>query len=455
MFYRRFTFLVIIRVILLVANIVTLALIFGDGRLFFNQIILFSVFVFQVIELIRFVNHTNRDLARLFLAVRHSDFSVTFKEPGLGRSFKALQDSMIEVVQAFKDVKIEKEAQFHFLQALVNQVQVGIISIEANHSITIINALAESLAGIKGVRNWKLIHQLNPAFAKQIEEIGDNGRKLIEFTTGSDKRILAVDVKTLSILDKPHKLITFQDINSEIEQKEIEAWNKLIRILTHEIMNSVTPVSSLTETMQSMLQDKQGHALAAKDVSDETITDLIFSIQTIHRRSEGLLNFVEDYRKVTKVPKPEIELTSVNDLLHRVQKLMTEELQRHQISLNVFVKNRIEVELDPKLIEQVLINLVTNAMHALDGKSNGRIEMLAFELGDKVMIDVKDNGRGIPEKEIQQIFIPFFSTKKTGSGIGLSLSKQIMRLHDGSIRVNSKVGGGTTFTLAFPKHPVG
>jgi PAS domain-containing protein len=210
-------------------NILVLALIFGDTRLFFNQIILLVVLIIQVAELVRFVNHTNRELARLILAIRHSDFSITFREPPLGRSFKELQHSMIEIIQAYKDVKIEKEAQYHFLQMMVQQLQFGIISIEDENSITLINPMAEELAGIPGAKNWKLIRQLNPDFAKRIDELGDNARSLIQFSVHGESKTFAVDIRTPTILDKPHKLITFQDINSEIEQKEIEAWHKLIR----------------------------------------------------------------------------------------------------------------------------------------------------------------------------------------------------------------------------------
>ncbi len=244
MFYKKFTFLIVVRIILLLLNVIVLSIIFGDTRLFFNQIILFVILIIQIGELIRFVNHTNRELARLFLAIRHSDFSITFREPPLGQSFKALQHSMIEIIQAYKDVKIEKEAQYHFLQILVRQLQFGIISLENESTITIINPMAEQLAGIPGAKNWKLVRQLNPEFAERIDELGDNARSLMSFTVNGEKKTFAVDIRTPIILDKPYKLITFQDINSEIEQKEIEAWHKLIRILTHEIMNS-SPASMI------------------------------------------------------------------------------------------------------------------------------------------------------------------------------------------------------------------
>jgi len=452
MFYKKFTFLAVLRISLIVLNVLVLSFIFGDARLFFNQIILFVVLAIQIAELVRFVNHTNRELARLFLAIRHSDFSITFREPPLGKSFKSLQHSMMEIIQAYKDVKIEKEAQYHFLQTLVRQLQFGIISLE-NESITIINPMAEQLAGIPGAKSWKLVRQLNPEFASRIEALGDNARNLMPFTINGEKKVFAVDIRTPIILDKPCKLITFQDINSEIEQKEIEAWHKLIRILTHEIMNSVTPIASLTETMQTVLEDREGNQKQLGELQEDTIKDIRFSLKTIHKRSEGLLGFVDTYRKLTKIPQPALEPIAIKEMLDETIQLM----QQHPVE-NKPVQFKVDVApadmvvlADPKLIEQVIINLVTNSLQAIGNAKEGVIALKGYEEGGRAIIEVADNGKGIPEKELNEIFVPFFSTKKDGSGIGLSLSKQIMGLHGGTIKVKSAPGKGTSFYLGFRK----
>lgn len=452
MLHKRFTFLVTVRVLLLLLNMTVLALIFGDQRLFFNQIILFIILVIQIIELIRYVNNTNRELTRLFQAIRHSDFSVTFKDQHLGKSFDELRSSLLDIIQAYKDVKIEKEAQYHFLQMMVRQLHFGIISLEDENTITIINPTAEELAQVQGAKNWKVIRQLNPAFAEQIEQLGDNARSLVQFSSKGETKAFAVDIRTLSILNKTHKLITFQDINSEIEQKEIEAWHKLIRILTHEIMNSVTPIASLTETMQSVLEDGAGNPKHAKELSDETINDVRFSLQTIHKRSDGLLTFVENYRKLTKVPQPVIEPVFVKDMLQEIKNLMHQEIDQHKITLTLEVSPPdMVVHLDQKLIEQVLINLVTNSIQAMEGKADGKVWLKGYEKNQRIIIEVTDNGKGIAKKELSEIFIPFFSTKKEGSGIGLSLSKQIMSLHGGTIKAVSEPGKGTSFLLSFKR----
>jgi nitrogen fixation/metabolism regulation signal transduction histidine kinase len=447
--YKRFYLLLIVRVLLLVVTIGVFAFIFGDERLFFNHIILGVVIVLQVLELIRFLNRTNRELARLFNAITHSDFSVSFHEGFRDKSFKSLEESLNKIVQAYKTVKIEREAQYHLLQLLVNQINIGIIAIENDVDIILINPTSEQLLDVKGIHNWRLLRQFNPKFAQAVEYLGVNGRKLVELKTKDQVRMLSLDVHTTSLLSKPYKLITFQDINSEIEQKEIEAWHKLIRILTHEIMNSVTPISSLTETMQSMLESKNGNQKTADELNNETISDIRFSLNTIQKRSEGLLNFVDTYRKLTKVPKPVMEPVDIKELLFSVEKFMHEELMKHDIAMDINVNlPNTSLRLDRTLIEQVLINLITNSIHALEERPQPIITLNASQNGQLTIIEVHDNGKGITEKELNEIFIPFFSTKKEGSGIGLSLSKQIISLHGGNIKVKSTAGEGTSFYLS-------
>jgi two-component system, NtrC family, nitrogen regulation sensor histidine kinase NtrY len=445
----RFTLLMLLRIALLVGNVILFVWIFGDMRLFFNQIILVALFIGQLAELIYFINHTNRELARLFISIKHSDFTVSFNRKKLGHSFSELEGSLNEIVQAFKQVKIEKEAQFHFLQMLVNQLTIGIISLQKNE-IALINPTAQKLLHMEGVKNWKLLEATKPAFTKEIELISDAGRKLIEWKENGTAKLLAIEVNTLIILDKQHRLITLQDINSEIEQKEIEAWHKLIRILTHEIMNSVTPISSLTETMQGMLIDKNGKQKDLSAMNDETIADVRFSLNTIQKRSEGLLDFVENYRKLTRIPKPVKEKIRVHSFLLSMESLMKQQLIQHQIQLSISADDKeLVIDADQTLLEQVIINLITNSTHALENRPHKEIQLKAYAQDNFKIIEVTDNGKGIPEKELKEIFVPFFSTRKEGSGIGLSLSKQIMSTHEGSIRVKSEVGLGASFYLYF------
>jgi nitrogen fixation/metabolism regulation signal transduction histidine kinase len=324
---------------------------------------------------------------------------------------------------------------------------VGIIAL-MNDTIVLINPTAERLLNIQGIKNWKIAQQHNPSFAAEFLQIGESGRKLIETIINGETKLLRVDVSTHKLLDQENILITLQDINEEIEQKEIEAWHKLIRILTHEIMNSITPIVSLTETMQGMLKHKNDTQKQLEEITDDTLSDILFSLNTIQNRSEGLLHFVENYRKLTRVPKPQAETVPVRTFLTSIEKLMKESLQRKGVEFSVSVEDENLVAVfDPSLMEQAMINLITNSLHALENVEPKKIQVKAYRRENLITLEVTDNGKGIPEKDMKEIFVPFFSTRKEGSGIGLSLSKQIVSLHGGRITVNSMPAKFTSFFI--------
>ncbi|MEJ1240175.1 ATP-binding protein [Chryseolinea sp. T2] len=450
MLTQRFTWLIVIRVLILTAVLGILLWIWGDVRLFFTQIILVIVIIAILAELIRFVNTSNREMARFLFAIRHGDLSVNFKYRPLGSSFLLLQQQMTELADAYRNVKIEKEAQYQLLQALVDRISVGII-ILTEDNVTLINGTAQRLLNVGTSQDWKLIRQQNPAFTEQLIELGDEGRKLIEVQAPTGNRMISTDVATMLILGRPSKLITLQDINAEIEQKELEAWHKLIRILTHEIMNSITPIASLTETMQGMLTNGDGTRKLASKLNDETVADILFSLNTIHVRSEGLLDFVENYRKLTRVPKPNFAPVDLNGFVASVHKLMEDTAQRSGVTFNArYTRTDIKPSFDAALIQQVLINLISNAVYATEEVTLRRVQLSAFVQDKQLIFEVTDTGKGIPVHLLREIFVPFYSTRTDGSGIGLSLSKQIVSSHRGNITVHSTPGEGTTFTVALP-----
>ncbi|WP_246205996.1 sensor histidine kinase [Fulvivirga aurantia] len=379
-------------------------------------------------------------MAKFILAIKHSDFSINFNKSKIGTSFDILNDSFEQIIQQYKQAKIEKEAQFQYLKTVVDHINIGIISIENSESITLINRTAEKLLNITGVNNWQIFKEKLPAFSLAVKELQPEGRRLLEIEL-SEKITLSLDVSTVILLEKEYTLVTFQDIRNEIEQKEIEAWHKLIRILTHEIMNSATPISSLTETMQMMLNKEH--------LSDDIIEDLKFSLKTIQRRSDGMLAFIDDYRKITRVPKPNKTDIDVKELFDGIARLTKSEIEKQGIDLKSESQEGIIINADTKLIEQIILNLIKNAQDALKSSQNKIIHLSAKAEEKNIVIKVKDTGSGIEDDLLKEIFIPFFSTKKEGSGIGLSLSKQIMHMHGGSIKAESIIGEGTTFTLRF------
>lgn len=449
---RHFTFLVIFRVVILLLFLVAFAFVFGKPEMIVNHFVLSVIIIALVVELILFVNRSNRELAKLFNAIAHGDFTVSFPVRVRGGSFDVLDQSLNHIVAAFKEVTIEREAQKHLVQRLVNQINVGIIAVQNNESISLMNDTAENLLSVYRLQSWSVLGEKHPEFVKMIESIGTNGRKLVEWKSKDETRILSVDVSSGQLLEQPHRLIIIQDINNEIEQKEIEAWHKLIRILTHEIMNSVTPIASLSDTTQSMLQRKDGTTKTAAELNDEAISDIVFSLTTIQRRTEGLMRFVDHYRTLSHIPKPSFSEVHILEIAEAVVSLMQSELQKHGIRVTVHADVKLPgIKGDRSLIEQVFINLLSNSIYALSNRVDPQIKIEAsVQENRNIIVTVEDNGRGIGEKELPHIFVPFFSTRQGGSGIGLSLSKQIMASHNGSIKAKSTLGVGTAFILRFP-----
>ncbi len=446
---KRFALLVIIRIVLLMLTLTALAFIFAKTELFFNQIILVSVIIIQVSELIRFITYTNRELAKLLLAIRYSDFSISFKGKKRGKSFQELQDAFVEIIDAFKKVSVEKEAQFKFLKVIVDHINVGIIAIKEDYEIELMNQSATDTLKVTVPNYWKQFQQLLPHFAEEISHMDDNERKLMELNIKGDALQISVHLTRIKILNYRYNIITFQDIKSEIEQKEIEAWHKLIRILTHEIMNSVTPITSLSETMLMLLQTEEKKQKPIREVTEEDMEDLTFSLNTIQKRSEGLLHFVDDYRRLTKIKQLELEKLPVKAIVEDITNLLQSEFKRENIQLQIDIRSDFEIAIDEKLVAQVLINLLTNARHAVEDVENPEVKIKAYYEERNKIIEIQDNGCGIEPQKMDQIFIPFFSTKEQGSGIGLSLSKQIMKKHKGDLRVRSEQGQGASFFLVF------
>ena len=267
---------------------------------------------------------------------------------------------------------------------------------------------------------------------------------MIKMTIQNRLLELSVSVADFKLREVPYKLISFQNIQKELEEKELDAWQKLIRILTHEIMNSVTPITSLASSINSLIADN------SKTLDEEEMEDIRDGIYAIQKRGEGLLHFTETYRSLTKIPPPKFQLVEAQPLLERLHILFKPVLKKYGVQLNLKLPSNMVVFIaDVELIEQVIINLLKNAIEAAREVTNPTIEIRATKTNEgKTFIEIQDNGKGIPQEVLDKIFVPFFTTKKEGSGIGLSLSRQIMRLHKGNIDVNSVIGKGTVFTLS-------
>jgi len=406
--------------------------------------------LYQVFALIRCVEKTNQYLSRFFLAIKYGDFSQTFTGKELGGSFKELVTAFDEVMDKVRQTRSEKEEHYRYLQTIVRHVGIGLLAFKADGSVDLINTAAKRMLKVARLKNIQSLNSFSPSLVEAFFSLKSGEKALVKIPDQDME--LALHAAEFRLKDQKYILVSLQNIQSELQEKEMEAWQTLIRVLTHEIMNSMTPITSMAATVLDLLgsyNEKNGETIDA-----ETITDINDALKTIHKRSLGLTDFVAAYRNLTLIPKPKFKIFPINELFSRIEKLLENKLIKKGIVFQWSVEPQsLELTADPGLIEQVLINLVLNAAEAFDGIRDAkpsRIQLTA-NLDDtgKIIIRVIDNGPGIVKEAISKVFIPFFSTKKKGSGIGLSLSRQIMKLHKGRIMVQSEPDVETVFTLKF------
>ncbi len=438
------------RVIILVATIFALALIsIGENRSYLLILALLGAIVFQVKHLVKLVESPNENFTSLFDSIELDDNTSSFKTSSEDPGVQQLQKKLNEALVKLRYTRKERDSEYQFYKNIVQHVGIGILTFKRDGSIQIINSAAKRLLRVSKADSIEDLREMSEPLVESFLKLKTGGRELVRLKSGDEVIQLSVYAIELTLRGEELKLISMSNIQSELEEKEMEAWQNLVRVLTHEIMNSVTPISSLAGIVEEDLKHKleKGNLNLKKEEAE----DMHLSLQTISRRSEGLIRFVKEFRNLTHIPKPKLTEVGVKNLLEEMAILHKKELADHGVSISISVDpEHLTISVDKNMIEQVLINLIKNGIQAFDEQADKRIELTAFasEKG-RAAISIKDNGQGIDPEALEKIFIPFFSTKKTGSGIGLSLSKQIMRQHEGRISVKSKLGEGTEFILRF------
>lgn len=448
MIYKNFRLVVSFRILLLTA---TIFLFFYTLTLdyFITPFLIGVLIIFQIIALVRYVDITNRNLATFLESIRFSEFSRSFHIEDMGKSFHELNKAFNEVIKDFQQIRRQLEEQYQYLNSIVRNIDISIITYHQDGTVDMLNKAFQDLFQVYNLRNVKQLETVSQELKEILMNLEPGKNYVLKIQQEDDILQLAVYGTEFRLHTKTIRLVTIKDIQYVLEEQETETWQKLIRVLTHEIMNSITPVASLTSTLSRMVRDTKEEYDGKLD--EESTQEIQKALDTIHKRSEGLLHFVNTYRSLTKIPKPNFDIVKARDLFDSVKPLMNKNLTDNNIRLTTQVdSDHLEFYADIKLIEQVLINLVTNAIHALENQEQGQIQLKAYRSKrGRPTLQVHDNGRGILQDVLDKIFIPFFTTKPKGSGIGLSLSKQIMRLHGGSITAASEPEKGTTFTLTF------
>ena len=453
MTYKNFRLNIIFRVFLIVITAYVLVSVLHNGVYFMTPFLLFVLILIQVFSLINYIEKTNRIVTSFLESVRFSDFSRTFQAEGLGSSFDNLKKAFNKVIEDFQKIRNEKEEHYFYLQKIISHIEIGIIAYQKDGTVEMINNAAKKLFNIPHLKNIQLLETWSPGLELFFFNIEPGTNELLKVKIGEDLLQLSIHATEFKINERDIILVSIKNIQSELEEQEMEAWQKLIRVLTHEIMNSIAPIASLTSTVDILVNDVARNIEPYVDQSNtrESINDIVNGLNTIHKRSTGLIHFVEKYRNLTRIPIPNIKTYLVKDQLDNVYKLLEKDIIENNIKFDIsIVPEKLELTADEQLIEQVLINLIKNSIHALENVEKKKIKLKAFiNNNGKRAIQVIDNGQGILKEVGDKIFIPFFTTKSSGSGIGLSLSKQIMRTHHGNIKVNSLPFIETCFTLIF------
>lgn len=437
------------RIAILVATVFAMAYAVADS---FNIIIVLALAgatLFQVSHLIKEFEESNENIASFLDAIRFDDLSSSFKTDSDDPAVQRLHKELNEAITKLKSSRSEKDSEYQFLKNIVQHVGIGLLTFKKDGSIQIRNTAAKKLLRVNNAKHIDDLRPVSEVLVEAFLKLKTGGRELTRLVLADETVQISIYAIELTLRGEVIKLISMNNIQSELDEKEMEAWQNLVRVLTHEIMNSVTPISSLAGVVEDELQSRMDQPVAT--FNKDEMEDMHLSIQTISKRSAGLIHFVREFKNLSQRPQPNLAPVNVKRLLEEMAVLQKKELIDNsiKISINIDPEDLI-ISADKSMIEQVIINLVKNAMQSFSEQKEKCIELKAY-LDEKTrpIISVSDNGDGIDPEALERIFVPFYSTKKTGSGIGLSLSKQIMRQHEGRITVKSKLGEGTEFILRF------
>lgn len=440
------------RVILITLSALVLAFLSYKTNYLYSILVLIIIIIAETWSLMRYILRRRDDIKRMLEYIKENNPTLYFSQSRV-YPFNELGDFLNEIGDIVRQVRIDKESQLQYMNYIVRHVGIGLLSFDQDGTIEIINQAAKDLLGIKEINSLDVLELIQPGLPGVFIKLKNEEQKLITLKSGNTLQQLAIKVSVFKIGQKEIRLASLQDIKNELDEKEMDSWQKLIRVLTHEIINSVTPVTSLTTTISGFFK-KGEQVLPAKELTDRTINEALTGLGYIEERGKNLIDFVTKFRSLTRLPAPKIEEISLDKLFEGIAILKKDELLSNGILLEwVIAEESLSVYCDRSLIEQVLLNLINNASDAIMSSNNGEkgiieIKGSADEHG-RSRIDVKDNGVGIPDSIMENVFIPFYTTKENGSGIGLSLSRQIMKLHGGTISAFSRPGIETVFSLIF------
>lgn len=441
--FNRFKITIIIIVILNALTGLLVVWSFTNEHLVVARFTFAILWVILIIVLIHYATRSNSSLKSFIESFRYLD--TKRNNAGIGE----LDQLYNEIVGVIRKIETERETNRHYLKHTINHIGTGILSFNEAGEVELVNEATKRMFNLPFVRHISSFSQVSEELPGILTSLRPGQQKLLKLNIDNEIVGLSLRATEFRLFERKVRLFSIQNIKNELEEEELDAWQKLIRVLTHEIVNSVTPVNSLTNTLIKLFETG-GLPKSLQEIDDKTIADALEGLHSIEKRNKGLMAFVQSYRSLTRIKQPVFSEFSVAGLFRNIYPLVRNEQDVKQIRFTQDpISDNLNLRADEKLVEQVLINLINNAVQALQKTENPEIKLSAQKSNKQVVISVSDNGHGIPKEIAGNIFIPFFTTREDGSGIGLSLSRQIMRLHEGSISVKSKPGE-TIFLLKFP-----
>ncbi|WKN42558.1 sensor histidine kinase [Tunicatimonas pelagia] len=451
MHYFAFRLHIIFRLLLIIGLGYTAVYVLTQTHFWLVSFWVILAAIISVIELLRYIERSHRELENLVTAIHQGDFTNTY-QPHWRKSGELLAHAYNKLVATYRELRQEKESNHQYLQNVVKHISVALIGLNQKNEVTLVNPAAKQLLKHPVIRHLTDIRSVDEDLYHRICQLEAGQRVMVKLVRNDRLMQLAVQASEFYLQGTYYKLISLQDLRRELEEQELASWQKLIRVLTHEIMNSVIPIANLSGIVrQTLLQTQQVATLQLQTLDEEDSHDLLESLKVIEDRSQGLANFVKAYRSLTQVAPPHFREVTVIDLVQRIHGLFATTFKEREIQWSQSISpETLTFTIDLELIEQVLINLVKNALEALEETAQPRITLSAYRTeANEGIIELSDNGSGISPEVTEHIFVPFYTTKPKGSGVGLSLSQQIMRLHRGTISVRPSPEEGATFVLHF------
>lgn len=448
--FKQFSILIAGRTALVIANLMALTYFFTTPGYHASTLLAVIILVIQCALLTSFVSKTNQELTRFLEAIRHADYSQRFDLNNLGSGFGDLGKVFADILERFHSERINQEAQQRHLKAIVEHVPVPLLSIDNQGKLTLWNHAVRKLFGANHVTKLSDLTPFGQEFSQLLLKVKAGERRVVNFNIDGMQHQLSIAATQISLPNSQEMLVSMQDIQNELDGAQLQAWQDLVKVLTHEIMNSITPVASLANTAVSLVKNTKDKAQNQQEITED-LDDISDAVNTVARRSDGLIEFVGSYRKLTQLPTPNKTIIRLKSLFEQVSTLASQDWPTKNINLEVHIQpTELELTADPDMLSQMLLNLLKNAEHAVIQCKTPKVKLSTYlNPRGHVVIEVADNGTGVKTELTNQIFVPFYTTKTTGSGVGLALTRQIMLAHAGNVKYSTNSEGGATFSLTF------